>query len=182
MIASLSRKCGSVRIRGPPPASIFCHQIDPGRASKQHTAGDRVTKASARPYGKFRRILSGRIAICEACRNVFQRSRHIDASGAGDRGGCGVASIACRQVQYRSRRAGETRGKTSRAAATIPETERILRRDSCRNSRFAGAGAAALGPFRLRGPDFPEQDDVASSCSGHSRASQFSLKRDITSL
>jgi hypothetical protein len=109
-------------------------------------------KSSARPYGKFRRILSGRIPICEACRNVFQRSRHIYASGAGDRGGCGVPSIARRQIQYRSGRAGETRGKTSGAAATIPEAERILRRDSRRNSRFARAGAAALGAIPATRP------------------------------
>src|SRR5438309_1790186 len=41
-IASYSWKRRSVRIRGPPPASIFCHQIDPGRASKQHSVRSKV--------------------------------------------------------------------------------------------------------------------------------------------
>ena len=44
--------------------------------------------------------------------------------------------------------------KTPGAAATIPETERILRRDRRRNSRFARAGAAAL-VRKKPVPDFP---------------------------
>jgi hypothetical protein len=112
----------------------------PGIRTTHCTVQSRNT--SARPHGKFRRIESDQIPICEACRNVFhQWSRHIDASGAGGRG---VPSIARRQIQYRSGRASQTRRKTSGAAATIPETERILRRDSRRNSRFARARAATL--------------------------------------
>jgi len=122
-------------------------------------------EVSARPHQDSAGSNPAGFQFCEACRDVFQqRSRHVAAGGAGNaggRGGCRVPSIARRQVQYRSGRAGPTRRKTSGPAATIPETERILRRDRRRNSRFARAVAALVRrvQLRLRGPDCPKQDD-----------------------
>lgn len=138
----------SVRILGfpcyLPCASIFCHQIDPGRASKQHTAECKL----ATPARGHIKIPPDRVRTdcnLQGVQNVFQqRSRHFDMDSADGIGCLGVPSITGRQIQYRSRRAGETRCTTLGAATTIPKAERLLRQGGCGNPRVAQAGTAAL--------------------------------------
>ena len=144
------------------PASIFCHQIDPGRASKQHTARCKV--GSPPRYHTKNTTGSNRLDSTSV-----RRARCLPAT---------VTTHRCKR-RWRSWRlrcpvhrpptgstsigkAGETRPNTSGAAATIPEVERILRRDGRRASRFARTGAAALVQ-RKPVPDFSRNETCCRS-------------------
>ena len=130
----------SVRLRGraahSPQASIFCHQIDFARASNQHTAGRKVVM----PAQDNTAIPSDRIRPDSQFvrRAEWLPPKVSDQSMRGDGAeGGGIPSFAGRQIQHRPGGACETRLETPGAGATIPEAERILRRDRRRNSRFA---------------------------------------------